>query len=77
VPVARWPRQPDWRQQLEANWSDVYGDRRQEIVFIGTHMDEVAIRQRLDACLVAGNSGMHVDAWKSLSDPFPAWRRDA
>lgn len=52
VPMARWPEHPDWRQAIERNWNAVYGDRRQEIVFIGTDMDEAAIRHALDACLV-------------------------
>jgi G3E family GTPase len=76
VPVARWPQQQEWRRQLEKNWNDLYGDRRQEIVFIGTNMDESAIRSRLDACLVDGKPGMHVEEWKALADPFPRWRRD-
>ena len=76
MPVARWPQQPEWRRQLEKNWNDLYGDRRQEIVFIGTNMDEGAIRSRLDACLVDGKPGMHVEEWKALPDPFPRCRRD-
>ncbi|ETR76270.1 hypothetical protein X566_17030 [Afipia sp. P52-10] len=75
IPVERWPSDPYWRQTLKKNWNALYGDRRQEIVFIGTDMDEQAIRARLDACLVAGEPGMNIKAWSKLSDPFPKWRR--
>jgi G3E family GTPase len=75
VPADRWPNDPFWRQSLKANWSDVYGDRRQEIVFIGVNMDQDAMRARLDACLVPGKTGMHLEEWAKLADPFPRWRR--
>ena len=75
IPADRWPNDPFWRQSLKKNWSDVYGDRRQEIVFIGTDLDQDEIQARLDACLVAGKSGMHVEEWAKLADPFPKWRR--
>jgi G3E family GTPase len=75
VPSDRWPDDPFWRQSLKKNWNEVYGDRRQEIVFIGTGMDEDAIKARLDACLVSGKPGMHVQEWAGLVDPFPKWLR--
>jgi G3E family GTPase len=75
VPADRWPDNPFWRQSLKKNWSALYGDRRQEIVFIGTDMDQDAIKARLDACLVSGKPGMHIAEWAGLTDPFPTWRR--
>jgi G3E family GTPase len=75
VPKARWPSDADWCKRLGQSWDSVYGDRRQEIVFIGTGMDEAAIRRRLDACLVPETPAMDVAGWSTLADPFPAWRR--
>ena len=75
VPKERWPDHPEWRRHLAEKWDPVYGDRRQEIVFIGTGMDEAALRRRLDACLVGEEDAlaMQLDDWKALNDPFPQW----
>jgi G3E family GTPase len=75
VPADRWPDDPFWRQSIKKNWNEMYGDRRQEIVFIGVNMDQKAITARLDACLVPGKPGMRIAEWAELVDPFPKWRR--
>jgi hypothetical protein len=58
-------------------WDDDYGDRRQELVFIGVDMPEADLRRRLDACLM---STAEVEAYHedpaSIPDTFPAWDLD-
>ena len=61
--------------KVKADFAPGVGDRRQELVFIGSGMSEDDIRRRLDACLVTGKPGMDPQAWQKLRDPFPPWRR--
>jgi G3E family GTPase len=80
VPKTNWPQDESLVQRINKTWHDLWGDRRQEIVFIGMReMDEAAIKAELDACLLALPKSGTVDskAWASLPDPFPEWRRDA
>lgn len=76
VPRERWPTHPDALQDVAGKWQEPWGDRRQEIVFIGHGMDEVGLRARLDAALIPATT-FTPDAWTSLPDPFPNWRRTA
>ena len=73
VPKIRWPDDADWRASMAPYLDAEWGDRRQEIVFIGAgDMDEAAIRRDLDACLIPAK-GFTPTAWQDLRDPFPAW----
>ncbi|MFU8824967.1 GTP-binding protein [Yoonia sp.] len=72
VPRDRWPTHPDMLAEVAGKWAEPWGDRRQELVFIGAGMDEVAIRAMLDAALIPAQD-FTPDAWTGLADPFPHW----
>ncbi|MEL6537084.1 MAG: GTP-binding protein, partial [Bacteroidota bacterium] len=39
------------QDEIEEGWDVTFGDRKNEIVFIGQDMDETSIRKQLDDCL--------------------------
>jgi len=75
VPEARWPDHPQARDCVMRNWAEPYGDRRQELVFIGAGMDRAAITAALDAALIGSEIAFDPAAFRDLADPFPLWRR--
>lgn len=75
VPRERWPDDDSARAYAAQHWSEPWGDRRQEIVFIGAGIDWPAIRARLDACLVPETVATGPERLPDLPDPFPLWRR--
>jgi G3E family GTPase len=77
IPPERWPDDSGWRTMMRDLWDPVYGDRRQELVFIGLEMNEANIRARLDACLVGSEDDLAFEParFRHLQDPFPVWKR--
>ena len=75
VPKDRWPPHPEARAWLERNWQEPFGDRRQELVFIGSGMDKAAITAALDSALIGDENRFDPAEWRDLPDPFPGWRR--
>ena len=56
------------------NWHPIWGDRAQELVFIGIDMDQDAMIASLNNCLLSESeirSG--VESWQELEDPFELW----
>jgi G3E family GTPase len=76
VPEDRWPTHPDALAEVAGKWVDPWGDRRQELVFIGAGLDQAAITAALDAALLPVQT-FDPKAWTGLPDPFPVWRSKA
>ncbi|MBO9580180.1 MAG: GTP-binding protein [Sphingobium sp.] len=76
IPKNQWPADDRFERFVAQHWDPVWGDRRQELVFIGIGMDEDRIRRRLDACLLRV-AAFRPEQWAGLRDPFPAWNRPA
>lgn len=78
-PRSRWPQDNALRREIEGRWQEPWGDRHQEIVFIGDkHLDEAAVRKALDGCkLNFTETRKGMKSWRELRDPFPQWSRSA
>ncbi len=60
---------------IEERWTLVYGDRLNELVFIGIHFDEKEVRSQLVQCLCTSDEIMDLqDCYFSNKDPFPIAR---
>jgi hypothetical protein len=58
-----------------SSWDPQWGDRCQELVWIGIHMDEAGLRAMLDRCLLTDEEmALGPDGWAELEDPLPEWQ---
>ncbi|MBI4177833.1 GTP-binding protein [bacterium] len=73
VPQKNWPADPALRKEIRKDWDLMFGDRRQEIVFIGVRMDREAMVQALNGALLTDEEmALGPDGWRGLVNPF-AW----
>ncbi|MBB5485121.1 MULTISPECIES: zinc metallochaperone GTPase ZigA [unclassified Paraburkholderia] len=74
VPSHAWPQEPEAQAMIRSRWHERFGDRQQELVLIGTGMDEAALRASFDACLLSEDELARDEvAWHKFTDPFPEW----
>ncbi|MBA4144032.1 MAG: GTP-binding protein [Nitrosospira sp.] len=75
VPRERWPvKGSAQRASIEQNWRRPYGDRINEVVFIGRNMDQQLIEEAFAECqLKSSEIRRGMSYWRELSDQFPEW----
>ena len=73
VPKDRWPEGEAIDAYIKEHWQEPFGDRRQEIVFIGAGIDWPALKARLDAALLPEDQEYSPDVKFRMPDPFPRW----
>jgi G3E family GTPase len=70
-----WPKEPEALRRIQESLQGEWGDRRQELVFIGIEIDKADLTRRLDACLLTDEEvALGRKSWKRMPDPFPTWR---
>lgn len=78
VPQAQWPQDEGGLQAVRKHWHEDVGDCRQELVFIGQHIDFTRLSRELDACLLDdGEMAAGPAGWVLLADPFGPWLEEA
>lgn len=77
VPRDQWPHDVDAKAEILEKWLPETGDCRQELVFIGQHIDFEVLRNELNACLLSDEEiALGSDGWQLLNDPFGEWQEE-
>ena len=72
VDETEWPEDEASREWIMSTMEEPWGDRRQELVFIGSEMDEVVLRSRLEDCLLTDEEMLlPPEQWALWECPLP------
>ncbi|MFT5583719.1 MAG: G3E family GTPase [Cognaticolwellia sp.] len=70
LPPEQRPSDADSQASLQSIWHPEFGDRRQEIVVIGVDLDDEALRDGFEACLLTDEELADQASWGQLPHPF-------
>lgn len=59
------------REYIESKWHKQWGDRQNELVFIGQDIDKEKIIAELENCLLQDSEQKQLESNKGFTDPFP------
>lgn len=78
-PKQRWPQDEEARAWIESKMDGPWGDRRQELVFIGTDLPKEEMLSALRNALMTDEElALGIHKWPILlDDPFPVWFSEA
>ncbi len=72
LPEERLPKHPEAQAEIANHWAEPWGDRRQELVFIGVGLEQDVIREMLNEALLDVDDFRPED-WADMADRFPRW----
>ena len=64
------------QQMIEEGWDKTFGDRKNELVFIGQGMNESEIREQLESCLCTASEIQELDLEHGVEDQWPLLRME-
>jgi hypothetical protein len=71
VPKNEWPQDSETLEEIGKLWQEPFGDKRQELVFIGQSLNKDKIIKQLNDCLLtAQEQTLSPDEWANQQDPF-------
>ena len=77
VPRDQWPQDAEAKAEILKKWLPDTADCRQELVFIGQHLDVAQLTTELEACLLTEvEMALGIEGWQHLNDPFGQWHEE-
>jgi hypothetical protein len=74
APKSRWPDDDEIWKAIMKEWQEPYGDRRQQLVYIGQNLPKEAMLEALNKCLLNDRElALGPEEWAKFPDPFPKW----
>jgi len=71
LPREQWKHPEGKAPDQSPEWHPRFGDRVQQLVFIGQDMDEARIRRALESCILDEVALANPASWPKMGNPFP------